>query len=88
VPGTHEYASFGHLDGYSSMYYTYQWSLVMAKDIFTRFAKNGLLDSATAGEYRDKILAPGGRKDAADLMKDFLGREANLDAYRAWLERN
>jgi thimet oligopeptidase len=88
VPGTYEYASFGHLEGYSSMYYTYQWSLVMAKDIFTRFAKNGLLDPATAGEYRDKILAQGGRRDAADLMKDFLGRESNLDAYRAWLERN
>lgn len=86
--GTYEYASFGHLEGYSSMYYTYQWSLVMAKDIFTRFAKAGLLDRATASEYRDKILVPGGRKDAAVLMKDFLGREASLDAYRIWLERN
>jgi thimet oligopeptidase len=25
VPGTYEYASFGHLEGYSSMYDTYQW---------------------------------------------------------------
>ena len=26
--------SFGHLDGYSALYYTYMWSLVIAKDIF------------------------------------------------------
>jgi thimet oligopeptidase len=88
VPSTFEYLSFGHLDGYSSMYYTYQWSLVMAKDIFTRFSKAGLLDTATAAEYREKILAPGGRKDAAQLMKDFLGRPSSLDAYKAWLEKD
>jgi len=29
VKGSLEYASFGHLDGYSSMYYTYMWSLVI-----------------------------------------------------------
>jgi thimet oligopeptidase len=88
VPGTHEYDSFGHLEGYSSMYYTYQWSLVIAKDLFTRFAKAGLLDAPTAADYRMKILVPGGTKDAASLVKDFLGRDSNLDAYRAWLERD
>jgi thimet oligopeptidase len=87
VPGTHEYDSFGHLNGYSSMYYTYQWSLVIAKDLFTRFSKAGLLDPATAADYRKAILVPGGMKDAALLVKDFLGRDSNLDAYRAWLER-
>lgn len=88
VPGTHLYAGFGHLEGYSSMYYTYQWSLVLAKDIFTRFDKAGLLDSATALEYREKILKAGGRKDAAQLVEDFLGRKSTLDAYKKWLERN
>src|SRR5262249_37730306 len=42
LEGTHEYEGFGHIEGYSSMYYTYQWSLVLAKDIFTRFKKSGL----------------------------------------------
>ena len=37
VDGTHFHASFGHLVGYSAMYYTYQWSLVIAKDLFTPF---------------------------------------------------
>ena len=32
VEGTHFQTSFGHLDGYSAVYYTYMWSLVIAKD--------------------------------------------------------
>lgn len=88
IEGSQEYASFGHLEGYSSMYYTYQWSLVIAKDIFTRFAKAGLLDPTTAGDYRTKILMQGGKRDAAELVRDFLGRDFNLAAYKAWLERD
>lgn len=87
VEGTHLYAGFGHLEGYSSMYYTYQWSLALAKDIFTRFEKAGLLDGATAKDYREKILKQGGRRDAKVLVSDFLGRETNLDAYKKWLDR-
>jgi thimet oligopeptidase len=83
---THEYAGFGHLSGYSSMYYTYQWSLSLAKDIFTRFAASGLLDTETARAYRTAILMPGGSRDATDLVESFLGRPHNLDAYRRWLE--
>jgi thimet oligopeptidase len=37
IPGTHFYTSFGHLNGYSAIYYTYQWSLAIATDKFTRF---------------------------------------------------
>lgn len=79
------YANFGHLVGYSSMYYTYQWSLVIAKDLFTRFAKEGLLNPSVARDYRDTILKPGGTIDANDMVKNFLGRSYNLDAYKAWL---
>ena len=86
-PGTHSYDNFGHLNGYSSMYYTYMWSLVLAKDLFTRFKAKGLMDKATALDYRRKILAPGGSKDAADLVKDFLGRPYSFDAYSHWLKR-
>ncbi|MDQ1218148.1 hypothetical protein QE411_003003 [Microbacterium arborescens] len=28
---------------------------------------------------------PGGSRDAADLVADFLGRPYSFDAYRAWL---
>ena len=35
IEDTHMFASFGHLDGYSTGYYTYMWSLVIAKDLFS-----------------------------------------------------
>ena len=69
------------------MYYTYQWSLVIAKDLFTRFAEKGLLDPEVAKSYRDNILLPGGTEDAAVLVERFLGRPYSMEAYRAWLER-
>ena len=41
VPGTFFHESFGHLDGYSALYYTYMWSLVIAKDLFSRLPGGG-----------------------------------------------
>ena len=86
VPGTHFYASFGHLQGYSSGYYTYMWSLVIAKDLFSAFDGDALFDTAVAHRYRDRVLAPGGSQDAADLVSDFLGRPYTSAAFEAWLE--
>jgi thimet oligopeptidase len=85
VKGTRFHASFGHLVGYSAMYYTYQWSLVIAKDLLTPFASTGLMDTRVTYAYRDKVLAPGGSRDAADLVRDFLGREYDFAAYEAFL---
>ena len=85
LEGTHMHCAFGHLDGYSSAYYTYMWSLVIAKDMFSAFDKDDLFDPEVAGAYRDKVLAQGGRRDAADLVEDFLGRPYTFDAYAAWL---
>ena len=87
VEGTHFFASFGHLNGYSAMYYTYLWSLVIAKDLLGEFQRHGLLDDATARRYRDTVLVPGGSKDAADLVKDFLGRPYGFEAFQQWLEK-
>ena len=87
VEGTHFFASFGHLNGYSAMYYTYLWSLVIAKDLLGEFQRNGLLDEKTASRYRDTVLVPGGSRDAADLIKDFLGRPYGFEAFQEWLEK-
>jgi thimet oligopeptidase len=78
---THSYASFGHLDGYSAIYYTYQWSLAISTDLFTEFQKNGLRDKETALRYRDLVLSKGSSKPAAELVKDFLGRDWSPQAY-------
>ena len=87
VEGTQMFASFGHLGGYSSAYYTYMWSLVIAKDLFSAFDVDDLLAPDVARRYRDRVLAPGGSRDAADLVADFLGRPYTFDAYAAWLAR-
>ncbi|MEZ0577420.1 M3 family metallopeptidase [Nocardioides sp. MH1] len=94
LEGTHMFASFGHLGGYSSAYYTYMWSLVIAKDMFSAFDSGSGAGGAgdmfapdVATRYRDRVLAPGGLKDAADLVADFLGRPYSFDSYAAWLAR-
>lgn len=79
-------AAFNHLDGYAAFYYTYRWSKVIADDLFQQFSAAGLSDPATAMRYRETILAPGARRPAGDLVREFLGRDVTLDAYRATLE--
>ena len=87
LAGTCMPASFGHLEGYGSAYYTYTWSLVIAKDLFSAFDSGDLLDPEIAARYRDRVLAPGGSRDAAALVADFLGRPYTFDSYLAWLAR-
>jgi thimet oligopeptidase len=87
LEGTHFQTAFGHLAGYTSAYYTYLWSLVIAKDLFSAFDPNDLFAPDVARRYRDRILAPGGARDAADLVRDFLGRPFSFEAFAAWLDR-
>jgi thimet oligopeptidase len=65
----------------SSNYYTYQWSLAIATDLFSRFEKDGLRNSETADDFRRKILQAAGSKPASEFVADFLGREFSTDAY-------
>ena len=63
------------------------WSLVIAKDMFSRFDRAHLLAPPVAHRYRDTILAPGGSKPAASLVGDFLGRPFEFKAWEDWLNR-
>ena len=83
IKGTNRAASFGHMfGGYNAGYYGYLWSKVYAADMFSLFqAGEGLLDEALGHRYRNRILAPGGSRDAIDSLKDFLGREPNNHAF-------
>lgn len=81
LEGTHMEASFGHLNGYAAGYYGYLWSKVYSQDMFSLFHKNGLMDRKTGARYRDIILARGGSQDPLELVKEFLGREPNQDAF-------
>ncbi len=81
IPGTHFYANFGHLNGYSAIYYTYQWSKAIATDMFTRFEDMGLRNVEVAGAYRDIVIGAGGTRPAAELVTEFLGREISFKPY-------
>jgi thimet oligopeptidase len=89
VPDTHFQTAFGHLDGYSAVYYTYMWSLVIAKDMFSAFSAQGdIMKPEAAMKYRHAVLEAGGSKPAAELVKDFLGRPYGFKAYENWLNTN
>lgn len=81
VEGAHFYNGFGHLNGYSAIYYTYMWSLVIATDMHSEFVVNGLRNKSLANRFRTEVLAPGGQKDAKELVKSFLQRDYTFDAF-------
>jgi len=85
VDGTFMHLAFGHLDGYSAIYYTYKWSEVIAKDMFSVFQQEGLLNEKLAQKYRKTVLEPGGSKEANKLIIDFLGRDFSFEAFANWL---
>ncbi len=87
VPGTHFFASFTHLQGYASNYYTYVLDKVIALDFFAQFDKHNLLDGPTAMRYRRTVLEPGASEPATELVKNFLGRPQNMDALKAWMDQ-
>jgi thimet oligopeptidase len=87
VPNDHTAASFTHLAGYASNYYTYALDKVIALDFFSQFNPNNLLDGPTALRYRRTVLEPGASKPAAELVKDFLGRPQNMKAAEAWMNQ-
>ncbi len=85
LPETHVWASFGHLGGYSSAYYTYLWDKVIAEDFFVQFDHSNLLAGDAPSRYRRLVLEPGGSMSANDLVKNFLGRPQNVVALEKWM---
>jgi len=85
LPETHMWASFGHLGGYSSAYYTYLWDKVIAQDFFLQFDHKNLLAGDAPMRYRRIVLEPGGAMSANDLVKNFLGRPQNMVALQHWM---
>ncbi len=85
IDGNRMYASFTHLTGYSSNYYTYLFDKVMAIDFFAQFDRQNLLECEAAKKYRSTVMEPGGSKPAAELVADFLGREADMQALAGWI---
>jgi thimet oligopeptidase len=85
IDGNRMYASFTHLMGYSSNYYTYLYDKVIALDFFSQFPRQALLDSPVAMHYRRAVLEPGGSMPGREIVHAFLGRSQSSDAFTSWV---
>ena len=74
--------SFSHIfaGGYAAGYYSYKWAEVLASDAFDRFESEGIFNIETGKEFRQAILAVGGKDTALDAFVRFRGREPKIDA--------
>ena len=85
LDGNRMYASFGHLTGYSSNYYTYAFDKVIALDFFAQFDPRDLLGCDAGAKYRKTVLEQGGSKPGRQMVRDFLGRDEEFAAFSKWL---
>jgi thimet oligopeptidase len=83
VEGTSFPSSFSHIaSGYAAGYYGYMWSEVLALDMLSPF-KDDMLDPKVGARFRDDVLSQGGQMEERDMVRNFLGREPNSDAFFA-----
>ncbi len=72
----------GHYIGaYDAGYYGYMYSEVFSADMYYTSFKADPLNSEQGRRYRHIILERGGSRPEMDLLKEFLGREPNSDAF-------
>jgi thimet oligopeptidase len=81
VPDTQFPGTFGHLvGGYGAGYYGYMWSEVLALDMLSVYGKN-LMNPAVGRRFRELILSNGGQRPAAEMVREFLGRDPSPKAF-------
>jgi Zn-dependent oligopeptidase len=80
--GTFLLTGFGHpMGGYDAGYYGYLWAEVIGDDLFGRFEAEGVMSPEVGAAYRRLILEPNGSRPAAELVREFLGRDPTPDAW-------
>jgi len=87
VQGTTFPTGFAHIaGGYGAGYYGYLWSQAVAADMRTAFAADKL-DPKTGARFRATVLAEGAQKPPQQVVKEFLGRDGNAQAFFDWLKK-
>jgi len=81
MKGTHMQASFDHLLDYGASYYGYLWSEVFAADMYSVFEREGVLNQEVGLRFRKTILEKGGTENPMNLVKAFLRRDPNNEAF-------
>ena len=74
--------AFNHIfsGGYSAGYYSYKWSEVLEADAFALFKERGIFNREVAKSFRENILSKGNITDAAELFRNFRGRDPQVEA--------
>jgi thimet oligopeptidase len=81
VEGQQFPGQFNHLmGGYQAGYYSYLWSEVIAMDMLAKFGDT-LMNKELGAKYRNTVLSQGSQKTGEQMVKDFLGREADSQAF-------
>ncbi|MFT5280911.1 MAG: thimet oligopeptidase [Flavobacteriaceae bacterium] len=81
VPGSLFPAGWGHMEGYASKYYSYLWSEVYAKDVFSCFEKEGILNKKLGKKLKKELLSVGSSRSEMESIKAFLGRNPRNTAF-------
>jgi len=77
VPPRYRTPYFSHIwgGGYAAGYYAYMWSEVLDHDAYYWFKEHGGMTRENGQRFRDLVLSRGGTKEAAELFRDFRGRD-------------
>lgn len=81
VEGTSHSTAFSHIfdGGYAAGYYGYKWAEVLDADAFALFKENGIFNTETAENFRNKLLSKGGTEHPMKLYVDFSGHEPSIE---------